>query len=232
MTDPAPLADLRASRPHGPGSRPPPRVGADTAAATRRRRAGGRAARSPASCASRGPRAALSGRAAERGARLRLGPASERESERAAAAARTEHSQPAAVFDPTGRPVPSSPSGRSLPDSRPPWPRPRRPVPREVVDETWLTPTLESLVCRRRLSPCCGCCLRAASSPSAILYRFKINSPLTSNAAAALSTSRELAGRPAGPSAALCCAAQPRPSAPSLRLRLRPSHPAPQPSNF
>ena len=63
--------------------------------------------------------------------------------------------------------------------------------PRRVVDETWLTPVFESLVRRGRRSPWCGSWLRVTSSPSAILYRFKINSPLTSNAAAALSTSRE-----------------------------------------
>lgn len=123
VTDPVPPADLRASRPRGPGSRPPPWVGADTAAATRRRRAGGRAARSPGSWESRGPRAALSGRAAERGARLPLGPASERTSVRANGRPRRpepSRAQPAAVFDPSGRPVPASPNGRSLPDSRPP----------------------------------------------------------------------------------------------------------------
>lgn len=122
--------------------------------------------------------------------------------------------------------MPAGPSGprplrtRAL---RPPLPRR---VPRKVVDETWLTPVLGSLVPRRRRSPWCGCSLRAASSPSAILYRFKINSPLTSNAAAALSTSREPAGRPwvlAPPvaSASLSSPRSPpsRPSAPSLRLR-------------
>lgn len=93
------------------------------------------------------------------------------------------------------RPVPASPSGPRPHPTRALRPPPRRPVPRKVVDETWLTPVLESLVRCRRRSPWCGCCLRATSSPSAILYRFKINSPLTSNAAAALSTSREPAGR-------------------------------------
>lgn len=90
------------------------------------------------------------------------------------------------------------------------------------MDETWFTPTLGSLVCRRRLSPWCCCCLRAASSPSAILYRFKINSPLTSNAAAALSTSREPAGRPVGPSAALGLHRPARP---------RHAHPRPRPAS-
>lgn len=68
-------------------------------------------------------RTALSGRAAERGARLPLGPASERTSVRANGRPRRpepSRAQPAAVFDPSGRPVPASPNGRSLPDSRPP----------------------------------------------------------------------------------------------------------------
>lgn len=45
------------------------------------------------------------------------------------------------------------------------------------MEETWLTSAAESLVHRWCLNPWCGCCLCAASSPSAILYRFKINSP-------------------------------------------------------
>lgn len=93
------------------------------------------------------------------------------------------------------------------------------------MDETWLTPVFESLVRRRRRSPWCGSWLRVTSSPSAILYRFKINSPLTSNAAAALSTSREPAGSRQVLAPPLACAssssrrpASSRPSAPSLRL--------------
>ncbi|KAK2092361.1 hypothetical protein P7K49_028889, partial [Saguinus oedipus] len=112
------------------------------------------------------------------------------------------------------RRVPASQSSERLLPTRAPRPLPRWSVPREVVDETWLTATLGSLVRRRRRNPWCGCCPRAASSPSAILYRFKINSPLTSNTAAALSTSRELAGPPVGPSAAPA-----RISSPSLRPR-------------
>lgn len=94
------------------------------------------------------------------------------------------------------------------------------------MDETWLTAVFGSLVRRRRRSPWCGCCLRAASSPSAILYRFKINSPLTSNAAAALSTSREPAGRRwvLAPPSSYSSWSSPRPpssrpSEPSLRPR-------------
>lgn len=196
-------------------------------------RTGGRArrrsARRPFTRQLRGPRPALSGRARrEHGARRGLGPAARRGGGRSA--------EPAADYDPAacGRCPRASPSGpRPLP-TRALRPPPRRPVPNKVVDETWLTPMLESLVCRRRRSPWCGGCLRATSSPSAILYRFKINSPLTSNAAAALSTSREPAGRRrvlAPPSA---CSAQAsprpplcRPSAPVLRL-----HPAGLPLGF
>lgn len=67
----------------GPGSRPPPQVGADAAAATRRTGRGPgadvRAARSPDSCGSRGPQRALSGRARqEHGVRGGRGPSARR----------------------------------------------------------------------------------------------------------------------------------------------------------
>lgn len=126
------------------------------------------------------------------------------------------------------RPVPASASGPRPLLARALRPPPRRPVPRKVVDETWLTPVLGSLVRRRRRNPWCGGCLGAASSPSAILYRFKINSPLTSNAAAALSTSREPAERRwvLAPPAASTSSSSPRPPPPrpsALSLRLRPA---------
>lgn len=206
----------------GPGSRPPPQVGADAAAATRRTGRGPgadvRAARSPdscGSCGSRGPQRALSGRARqEHGVRGD-------EARQPDAAAGGELSQPRTTTPPPAAAARDPSDRRPLPtrDLRPP---PRQPVPKKVVDETWLTPVLGSLVRRRRHSSWCGCCLRDTSSPSAILYRFKINSPLTSNAAAALSTSREPVGRRTGPSAALSWLLPESSLVPPIRARAPP----------
>ena len=224
--------------PSAPGLRPllqaAPSGGEDAATATRRagRQGAGpgadaRAARATDSCGSRGRRTALSGRAPrELGGAAGARPCGQtrRQKESRASGGRRPHSL---------RPVPASPSGpRPLP-TRALQPTPRQPVPRRVVDETWLTPVFGSLVRLRRRSPSCDCCLRAASSPSAILYRFKINSPLTSNAAAALSTSREPAERrrvlappstaPPCPPHALLRPAPRRPRSASALLALQPA---------
>ena len=150
-------ADLPSPWVCSPCSRPPPQVGADTATATRRRAGRGagsdadaRAARSPDSCGSRGPRAAFfrpraAGARGAEGARPG-GQTRRREESRASRGRRPRRL----------RPVPASPSGPRPLLARALRPPPCRPVPRRVVDETWLTPVFESLVRRRRRSPWCG----------------------------------------------------------------------------